>query len=196
MSTVIDFGEVDWGKIWGDRAKLVTPEHLRDLNAIDTSTHLRHPGYWRNLFSSYPEVVSRAGQISDTYTPAGKKAQTQAFQFQSPSLKPNAMNAFTAKQRDEAFNQRKENDKVSQKYLEENPRFNRNASLGDQFLDTLRHAPVVKQVVDVEQKVERTAGVLIAGAEHIVTGVGDNITTISYAAVGAVAVAGLILLSR
>jgi hypothetical protein len=86
MTTVIDLGPVDWGRIWGDRAGLVTEAHLKELNAISNAVHSQHPGYWRNLFSSYPEVVSSAGQIARLYVRPGQTPS--AFATSQPARMP------------------------------------------------------------------------------------------------------------
>ena len=98
MTTVIDFGPVDWGKIWGDRATLVSSAHLTDLNSISNATHLSSPGYWRNLFSSYPEVISNQGFIAQHYVLPGREPSRKTTTQEKPMLSTQAMNvAVTAK---------------------------------------------------------------------------------------------------
>lgn len=92
MNTVVDFGPVDWGKIWGDRAGLVNEKHLQDLNAITAATHLANPGYWRNLFSSYPEVISNSGLISQRYTLPGRVPSYHNTSQDKPMIGVQSMN--------------------------------------------------------------------------------------------------------
>lgn len=94
MTKVIDFGPVDWSKIWGDRASLVSAEHLKELNSITNATHLSHPGYWRNLFAAYPEVISRQGFIADHYTYPGQKVTTKTFQMDASPTPVGDMNRY------------------------------------------------------------------------------------------------------
>lgn len=96
MTTVVDLGPVDWGKIWGDRAGLVTPEHLADLNAISPGTHSMSPGYWRNLFASYPEVVSKAGYIAQFYVRPGQTPKYHGTSQDKPMTKVQSMNTFVS----------------------------------------------------------------------------------------------------
>lgn len=96
MTTVIDFGPVDWGKIWGERASLVSPQHLNDLNAISAASHLSNPGYWRNLFASYPEVISRAGFIANHYVRPGQTPKAFATSHATTMITPQAMNIAIA----------------------------------------------------------------------------------------------------
>lgn len=97
MTVVIDFGSVDWGKIWGDRASLVNADHLKELNSITNATHLSHPGYWRNLFSSYPEVISRQGFIARQYLIPGRESYTKTTTQNNEMTKPADMNSFVQK---------------------------------------------------------------------------------------------------
>lgn len=86
--TVIDFGPVDWGKIWGDRAGLVNDVHLKELNSITNATHLSSPGYWRNLFASYPEVTSKAGLIAQRYVIPGQHPKSFKTEIRAPIITP------------------------------------------------------------------------------------------------------------
>lgn len=94
MTSVIDFGPIDWGRIWGDRASLVSAEHLTDLNGISPATHTMSPGYWRNLFSSYPEVISRSGFISNYYVLPGKTPKYVATEQDKPMGSVQSMNTY------------------------------------------------------------------------------------------------------
>lgn len=96
MTTVVDLGPVDWGRIWGDRAGLVSPEHLTELNAISPGTHSMSPGYWRNLFASYPEIISKAGYISQFYVRPGQTPKYYGTTQDKPMTKVTAMNTFVA----------------------------------------------------------------------------------------------------
>lgn len=84
--SVIDFGPVNWANIWRDRASLVTPAHLTILNAIPASEHLRHPGYWRNVFAGFDEVITNASTISRIYTPVGKAPSFHEVPPPPPSI--------------------------------------------------------------------------------------------------------------
>lgn len=84
--TVVDLGPVNWAFIWRDRASLVTAEHLTILNAIPTSEHLKHPGYWRNVFAGFEEVRANASNIARIYTPEGKAPSFHEVPPQPPSL--------------------------------------------------------------------------------------------------------------
>lgn len=97
--TVIDFGPVDWGKIWQDRSGLVSAEHLKELNSITNATHLSSPGYWRNLFASYPEVVSKAGLIAQRYVTPGHQPKSFKTEVRSPIITPAQANKQIADKR-------------------------------------------------------------------------------------------------
>jgi hypothetical protein len=90
MTTVIDLGPVDWGRIWADRAGLVTADELKTLNEITNATHSAHPGYWRNLFASFPDVISNAGQIARLYVRPGQTPT--AFATSQPARMPEPAN--------------------------------------------------------------------------------------------------------
>lgn len=95
MTSVVDLGPVDWGRIWGDRAGLVNAEHLAELNKISPATHSMSPGYWRNLFASYPEVTSRAGYISQFYVRPGETPKYYGTSQDKPMTNVQSMNLFT-----------------------------------------------------------------------------------------------------
>lgn len=97
--TIIDFGPVDWGKIWQDRSGLVNAEHLKELNSITNATHLSSPGYWRNLFASYPEVVSKAGLIAQRYITPGHQPKTFKTETRAPIITPTQANKQIADKR-------------------------------------------------------------------------------------------------
>lgn len=94
MTTVVDLGPIDWGRIWGDRASLVSAEHLTELNSISPATHTMSPGYWRNLFASYPEVTSRAGFISQYYVRPGQTPKYYGTSQDKPMANVQSMNTF------------------------------------------------------------------------------------------------------
>lgn len=97
--TVIDFGPVDWAKIWQDRAGLVSDTHLKELNQITNATHLSSPGYWRNLFASYPEVVAKAGLIVARYTLPGREPRHFSTEMRTPMVTPMQANKQTEDKR-------------------------------------------------------------------------------------------------
>lgn len=96
MTTVVDFGPIDWGRIWGDRAGLVSEAHLVELNAISPATHTMSPGYWRNLFSSYPEVIGRAGYISQYYVRPGQTPNYVGTSQDKPLGSVQSMNTYVS----------------------------------------------------------------------------------------------------
>lgn len=100
--TVIDFGPVDWGRIWGDRASLVTAAHLNELNSISAQTHLANPGYWRNLFASYAEIRSDPGKIARLYTRVGQVPKFFETTRTTPIPLPGEANKFAAEKRAQA----------------------------------------------------------------------------------------------
>lgn len=103
MSTVVDLGPVDWGRIWGDRAGLVTPEHLAQLNTITAQTHLSAPGYWRNLFASFPEIISSAGQIARLYVRPGQTPTNFTTQQPARMSDPANVNKQTEDRRNQTI---------------------------------------------------------------------------------------------
>lgn len=196
MGTVIDLGPVDWGQIWAHRGAWVSPAHFAELNAITNATHLSHPGYWRNLFASYPEVAAKAGQIAHQFLIPGRVEQHFASQMAIPMIKPDAMNSFTQKEHQNALNQQKENDRIGRKYLEDNPRFNVDAPLGDKLLDMLRNAPVAKQVVDAEQAIQQEVVDTYHAGKKFVGDISDNAVGFGYAAIAIAGVVALIALRQ
>jgi len=93
--TIVDLGPVDWAKIWRDRAGLVNDEHLKELNSITNATHLSSPGYWRNLFASYPEVVSKAGLVAQRYVLPGKAPKSFKTEMRAQMVTPMQANKQT-----------------------------------------------------------------------------------------------------
>lgn len=101
--TVIDFGPVDWGRIWSDRASLVTPAHLAELNSISAQTHLANPGYWRNLFASYAEIKSDPNKLARLYTRPGQVPKFYETTRTTPIPLPTEANKFAEQKRAQAL---------------------------------------------------------------------------------------------
>lgn len=157
--TVIDFGAVDWGKIWGDRASLVTTAHLNELNSISAQTHLSSPGYWRNLFSSYSEVKEDASRIARLYTRPGQQVKTFETHTTAPILSPGQANKFNEDKRAEAITQRDamllESDNFSK-----NPFNVAGAIIGQRVKDTevyQKGSQIAEKALNVGEKVGQAA---------------------------------------
>lgn len=103
MTTVIDLGPVDWGRIWADRAGLVTADELKQLNAISNATHSAAPGYWRNLFASFPDVIANAGQIARLYVRPGQTPTAFRTEQLARMPEPANMNKQVEDKRNEAI---------------------------------------------------------------------------------------------
>jgi len=170
MTAVIDFGSVNWNNIWIDRATWVTPEHLRELNGVSTAQKLSNPGYWHNLFASYPEVISQAGAIAHKFTVPGQQEKHFATQLSTPMLRPDAMNNFYEKNRAATITLRDENRKKAAEYLAANPRLNDNAPLASRLLDGAKQVPVIGSIINLTEGVGHVAGKVIATGEKIVDG--------------------------
>lgn len=151
--TVIDFGPVDWGRIWGDRATLVTPAHLKELNEISAQTHLANPGYWRNLFASYSEIRADPGKIARLYTRPGQPVQFHETTRTTPIPLPGEANKFSAEKRAKAEIERNELF-VSSAEFAKNPFNVAGAVIGQKVKDT----PVYQTASKVVDKVTEVGG--------------------------------------
>lgn len=158
MTTVVDLGPIDWGKIWGDRAGLVSPEHLTELNAISPATHTMSPGYWRNLFASYPEVINRAGYISQYYVRPGQTPKYHGTSQDKPMTAVQSMNVFVSNTIDTT---RKEAEAMMAKKVH---------PIAQGFIVIGRETgatKVAEKVVDIVGNVGATATNLVDGVKNI-----------------------------
>jgi hypothetical protein len=162
---MVDFGAVDWGKIWGDRHLLVSSQHLLELNSISSAAHLSNPGYWRNLFSSYTEVIDNAGSILQRYKREGvTTAVPTVWSYNVENLPPQAMNAYVDAKRlrvqQEVEEMRRYSDENRTKIIARN---------------AINKIPVLNSVVNIGEKILDT-GENLAGTVSNLTGAARNLT--------------------
>lgn len=175
MTTVIDLGPVDWGRIWADRSGLVSADHLKELNAISNATHSAHPGYWRNLFASFPEVVSSAGQIARLYVRPGQTPT--AFRTEQPARMPEPANMN--KQVEDSRNQTIREVEARRALTPPHPITQGFIIIGRQIKDEV---PGVRKGIEIVEKVGDTVSNIadtvsnIAGAAKNLTGDASNLT--------------------
>lgn len=174
MSTVVDLGPVDWGRIWADKAGLVSPDHLKELNAISNTTHSTHPGYWRNLFASYAEVISNAGQIARLYVRPGQTPATFTTHQPARMPEPGKMN----KQVEDVRNQTLREVEAAKALSPPHPIAQGFIIIGRE----IKEIPAVKKVTEIVEKVgdtvSNTADAVsnLAGAAKNLTGNAGKLT--------------------
>lgn len=160
--TVVDLGPVDWGRIWGARDGLVDARHLAELNAISPATHLSAPGYWRNLFASYPEVIANAGLIARQFSLPGREPKTFSTNQRAQIPNPTSANKFVQDKRNETLQQIAESQRESAE-LEKNP-FKKAAIMAKRDAEEI---PVVQSAEKAVQIVGETAENALLVAKNI-----------------------------
>lgn len=161
MTTVIDLGPVDWGRIWQDRAGLVSVDHLKELNSISNAVHSSAPGYWRNLFASFPEIVSNAGQIARLYVRPGQEPKSFVTTQPARMPEPASMNKQVEDKRNQTIREVEEMRAASAALHPVTRGF---MYLGQRVKDEV---PIVKKAVDLVEKVGDTAANLVDAASNI-----------------------------
>jgi hypothetical protein len=164
MTTVVDLGPVNWARIWGDRAGLVTPDHLKILNEISAQTHLSTPGYWRNLFASFPEVINNAGQIARLYVNPGQEPRSFTSSLNARMSTPASMNKQVQDKREQTMREVKEQ---TDEALKLHPIQKGFIIIGREIQDKV---PVVKKSVEVVQNVGETVSNIASGAQNLTSG--------------------------
>lgn len=167
MTTVIDLGPVDWGRIWQDRAGLVSADHLKELNSISNAVHSSAPGYWRNMFASFPEIVSNAGQIARLYVRPGQEPKSFVTTQPARMPEPASMNKQVEDKRNQTIREVEEMRAASAAIHPVTQGFMR---IGQEVKDKV---PVIKKAADLVEKAGDTVTNLVDAASNIAGGASD-----------------------
>lgn len=169
--TVIDFGPVDWGRIWGDRASLVTAAHLKELNEISAQTHLTSPGYWRNLFASYSEIRADAAKIVRLYTRPGQTPKFFATTTTTAIPLPGQVNKISEDKRNAAIQERDQMFLESAEFVK-NPFNVAGVVMSQKVKDTDAYKTgekIVNKATEIGEKVGKTAENLVDLTKNLST---------------------------
>lgn len=186
MTTVIDLGPVDWGRIWQDRAGLVSADHLKELNSISNAVHSSAPGYWRNMFASFPEIVSNAGQIARLYVRPGQEPKSFVTTQPARMPEPASMNKQVEDKRNQTIREVEEMRAASAAIHPVTQGFMR---IGQEVKDKV---PLVEKTINLVEKVGETATNLVDTASYLARN-GSDLTKDSKDLVQKVLLAGSVV---